>query len=423
MKKNYKWVNSPNHYEFFLSVRIITGNDALEKIPAELEGLNAHRPLILCTPSIKKRNFCDIFINRFPSGMEVGVFETDVPQDSDFNRILELVKSYRDNNCDSIIVIGGGSYLDTAKGVNILVSENSNDLKKYSGSYIFKKRLNPLIAVPTTSGTGSEVTAISVIADKEKNVKHLFLSPMLLPDIAIIDSRMTETLPAGLTALTGMDALSHAVESYYGLAQNPISCRFAWNAVQKIFQYLEEAVNNPTNMEARLELAIASNLAGIAFTNSMVSMVHSLGHVVGALTHIPHANCMAILLPYGLEYNLHKCTPAIGDLLYAVRPNSPIRNDEEAALAFIQEVRHLIDRLSNATNGALARNFSEMKNKEGEVMMKEIQIPEIAIKSQNDGSIIYNPEKLSIPEAQMVLDVAWTGTPLDRSRIKKGHQP
>ncbi len=417
-----KWFQFSSHYEFFSCVKTMIGHDALEQIPNELTIQNASRPMILATPSIVKRNYLELFTKSFPSSIEVGVIETDVPQDSDFKRVIELAKSYRANKCDSLIVVGGGSYLDTAKGVNILVSEKTDDLAKYSGSYPFTKKMNPLIAVPTTSGTGSEVTVISVIADNEKNQKHVFLSPVLLPDVAILDPRMTESLPQSLTASTAMDALTHAIESYYGFGSNPISASLARDAIKKIFNNIEEAVINPSNLDARLELAIASNMAGIAFSNSMVSMIHSFGHAIGAITHIPHGNCMGILLPYGLEYNLHRVSAKIADLHYATCPNSSIKDEQEAALTFISEIRQLNERLHLATNGNYPRKLCEVLDKNGKTLMQKEQIPEIAYAALNDGSIIYNREIVSISEAKEILAAAWDGVPLDRKKIKKGHQ-
>lgn len=412
----------PNHFEFLTHVRSLFGLQALNAVPAELKRLGASRPMVLATPSILKHRLTDLFIRAFPPEMSVGVLESDVPQDSDFKRVMELADSYRAHHCDSIIVVGGGSYLDTAKGVNILVSENSNQLDLFDGSYVFTHPLKPLIAVPTTSGTGSEVTTVSMIENQEKKQKHCFISPALLPNTAVLDPRMTLTLPPALTAATGMDALTHAVESFYSLAANPVSACLAWNAVKLIFSHLETAVRNPSDAEARLQLAVASHIAGLAFSNSMVSMVHTLGHVAGAAAHIGHGTCMAVLLPYGLEYNLHKRSQAIAQLLKAIRPECTYPTETEAALAFIREIRDLNQRLWEATDGRHARCFREVVDKAGRPLFPHSQIPAIAKASQNDGSIVYNPEQLSVAEAAAVLEAAWEGTPLNRSLIKKGHQ-
>ncbi|MCV6603330.1 MAG: iron-containing alcohol dehydrogenase, partial [Cohaesibacter sp.] len=217
--------------------------------------------------------------------------------------------------CDAIVAIGGGSVIDSAKGVNILASEQSDDLSAFSGSGAIKRALKPFFVIPTTAGTGSEVTLVAVIKDNERGIKMSFASPFLLPNAAVLDPRMTLTLPPHITAATGMDALTHAVEAYICMAKNPLSDAFATAAIQKIVAHLVNVVNKPDDIEGRLALAEAATMAGIAFSNSMVGLVHSLGHSVGAECHLPHGLCMSIFLPWVLEYNLDKCADNIGELL------------------------------------------------------------------------------------------------------------
>jgi alcohol dehydrogenase len=147
----------------------------------------------------------------------------DVPPDSSLSTVRNAAAIYRENNCDAIIAIGGGSVIDTSKGVNILVSEGGTDLLKYSGAHNLPKPLKPFFVVPTTSGTGSEVTMVAVISDTDKGVKLPFTSYFLMPNAAILDPRMTQTLPPHITAMTGMDALTHAVEAYTCLGHNPVA--------------------------------------------------------------------------------------------------------------------------------------------------------------------------------------------------------
>jgi len=161
----------------------------------------------------------DTVVEAINDGIDIGAIADDVPQDSSLKIVHHLADVYRDNGCDSIIAVGGGSVMDTAKGVNIVVSENADDLMKFSGVGVLKRALKPLIVIPTTSGTGSEVTLAAVIKDHERHLKMVFASYFLLPDVAVLDSRMTLTLPPHLTASTAMDAMAHAVEAYTGLGQ------------------------------------------------------------------------------------------------------------------------------------------------------------------------------------------------------------
>jgi alcohol dehydrogenase len=278
-------------------VKIIAGHNALEKIPGALSHLNAEKPMIVTDKGVSGAGLFNIVANAIKDGVTIGAIADDVPPDSDLRVVNRLAQEYREKGCDSLIAVGGGSVMDTAKGINIVVSEKADDLMKFSGGHVLKRALKPLIAIPTTAGTGSEVTMVAVIKDHEKHLKMLFVSYFLLPDVSIVDPRMTLTLPPSITAATGMDALSHAVEAYTCLAKNPLSDAHAVAAITLISENLVNVVKNPGDKNRRLAMANAATLAGIAFSNSMVGMVHTLGHSVGSVCGVPHGTAMAILLP------------------------------------------------------------------------------------------------------------------------------
>jgi alcohol dehydrogenase len=180
-------------------------------------------------------------------------------------------------------------------------------------------------------------------------------------------------------------------------------------------------VKNPSDVSGRLALANASLLAGIAFSNSMVGMVHTLGHSVGSLCHVPHGTCMSILLPYGLEYNLHKNGKYIAELLLPLAGSEIYAKTKENRRAekVIAHIRQLNQELHDATDGKHARYFKEIKNREGQMAVPRGKLKEIAEASINDASIFYNPEELDVEDCWMVLEAAWEGRPLDRSLIKR----
>jgi alcohol dehydrogenase len=312
--------------------------------------------------------------------------------------------------------------MDTAKGINIVVSEKADDLMKFSGGNVLKRPLKPLIAIPTTAGTGSEVTLVAVIKDHEKHFKMLFVSYFLLPDVSVVDSRMTLSLPPAITAATGMDALSHAVEAYTCLAKNPLSDAHAIAAINLISENLVKVTKNPDDRNGRLAMASAATLAGIAFSNSMVGMVHTLGHSVGSVCGVPHGMCMAILLPYGLEYNMHKnghftselLLPLAGAEVYA--GVSKERRTEEV----IASIRRMNQDLHGATGGRHPRYFGEVVDRDGRQMVPKEKLPDVAKTALGDGSIFYNPEETDYDDFLMVLEAAWEGKSLDTNRIKKG---
>lgn len=407
----------PKYYEYCCRVKTVAGHEVLEKIPGMLASMHASKPMIITDKGVVAAGLIDIVTNAISGNLTIGSVEDDVPPDSDVKVVNSLAKIYVKNGCDSIIAVGGGSVLDTAKGVNILVSENSDDLMKFTGAGALKRRLKPLVAVPTTAGTGSEVTLAAVIADHDNNKKMLFTSYFLLPDIAVIDSRMTMTLPDFLTALTGMDALTHAVEAYTCLGKNPISDAAAIEAIQLISNNLLSVVRNPDDKAGRLALATAATLAGMAFSNSMVGLVHSLGHSVGAVCHVPHGTCMSIFLPYGLEYNMHKNEEYVSELLYAIAGDKVYAQTpkEQRALKTVEYIRALNQTLHDVTGGRHSRFLGEITGRDGQAMVPRTKLREIAGTAMGDGAIFYNPEDLYMEDMMRVLDAAWEGRPLTRN--------
>ncbi len=412
----------PSYYEFCCRVKTVSGEKALETIPAALASMNAKRPMIISDRGVADAGLIKLVSKAMGSKLKVGAIFDNVPPDSDYKMVNDLAKVYRDKKCDSIIAIGGGSPMDTAKGVNILVSLGGNNLLDYGGAGAVKRKLKPLIAIPTTSGTGSEMTLVAVIADRDRNVKMAFVSYFLLPDIAVLDPRMTKTLPPFLTAPTGMDAMTHACEAYTGLAKNPLSDTTALNAIRLISQNILKAVKNPGDMEARLALANASSLAGISFSNSMVGLVHNLGHATGGVCHVPHGVCMSIFLPYGLEYNLHKTGHLTGELLFALAgPEEYGRTPKnERPFKTIAMIRQLNADLNKLTNGRHAQALKDIVDRNGKQMVPREVLPAIAKTAMGDGSKVYNPEEMSYDDSLMVLEYAWEGKPLDLKKVKKG---
>ena len=390
------------YYEFFCPVKVIAGHAALEHIPFELATLGSKRPLIITDKGVRANNLLAPIEAAFEStDAVIGYIFDDVPPDSSIATVRNAAKAYRDNHCDAIIAVGGGSVIDTSKATNILVTEGGDDLLKFSGAHNLPKPLKPFFVIPTTSGTGSEVTMVAVVADVEKNVKMAFASYYLMPHAAILDPRMTQTLPPHLTAMTAMDALTHAIEAYTCLAANPISDAYATAAIKKVSNSLFTVLDKPTDEFGRLELAQASTMAGIAFSNSMVGLVHSLGHALGAVAHLPHGLCMNLFLPYVLEYNREANGDKLAELLLPwagsdIYAQTPAHLRADKSIATILTMR---DRLYALTK--LPRTLRET----GKVT--EAQLDEVAEKALNDGSIIYNPKEANFKDLRAILDKAW----------------
>jgi alcohol dehydrogenase len=393
----------PSYYEFYNPVKIISGHKALDNLPYELELLGAQRPLIITDPGVVRARLVRHVRRAFAeSDIVVGALYDQVPPDSSLKVVNELAQVYRHKGCDALVAVGGGSVLDTAKGVNIVITEDADDLLQFMGADVLTQPLQPLIAIPTTAGTGSEVTHVAVIADQERDLKMLFTSSHLLPRVAILDSRMTLTLPPYITAATGVDALAHAMEAYTCLQKSPMSDAYVWTAVRLISENLVAVVKRPHDKQGRLALANAACMAGIAFSNSMVGMVHSLSHATGAVCHVPHGVAINIFLPHVLEYNMPEVAEYIGELLL------PLAGAEVYA-------RTAPAQRPQATVAAVRRLRAELHALAGlpctleEAGVTRAQFPAIARAALSDGSITFNAVEMDYQDALHVLEQAYAG--------------
>ncbi|HPH97671.1 MAG TPA: iron-containing alcohol dehydrogenase [Anaerolineaceae bacterium] len=391
----------PDYYEFSFPVKIISGMKAVNQLPGEMMAANARRPLIITDQGVAKAGLAQLVLDAFAeTDLTIGGLYDQVPPESSTLLVNELAQLYRDKKCDCLVAVGGGSVIDTGKGVNILVTHGGNDVRDYRGAEMLKGPLNPMFVIPTTSGTGSEATNSAVIADPEKGVKMLFVSEFLLPRAAILDARLTLTLPPKLTAATALDALAHAMEAYLSIQKNPMSDAYTWQAVKLIGEYLPRVVRQPDDKEGRLALANASTMAGTAFSNSMVGCVHSLGHAAGAVGHIPHGVAIGIFLPIGLAFNSQRRESMVAELLLPLAGPEVYSNTPapKRAARTVKAVRDLMDELHTLTG--LPRTLSEA----GVDREKAEAIAALAI---NDGSAMMNPVELTLDDARKLVEQAF----------------
>lgn len=377
----------PDYYEFQNSTKILSGEFALENIPAELIGLNGKNVLLISDKVLENIGTMQKVIDAINTeDIEIKVVYTDVPSDSSIEVINKIVKIYKENNCNSIVAVGGGSVIDTAKGVRMVLSQEKDDIMELAGCELitYGKHI-PFVVIPTTSGTGSEVTLVAVILDNFKNVKKEFISYFLLPDVSVLDPRMTLTLPKKITASTGMDALCHAIEAYTCLQKNPISDIYAISAIEIIRDNLLETVKNGDNKKLRLAMANGSLMAGAAFSNSMVGLVHAIGHALGGVSHVPHGDAMAILLPHCMRYNLDKMRDNYSKLLLYIAGEEVFVNTpkEKRAEKVIETIEELLKTLN--TEAGLPIKLSQ-------VGVKKEDFEEVVKKALNDGAMIVNPK-------------------------------
>ncbi len=391
------------YYEFYCPVKILAGLKALEHLPAELAERGCSAPMVLTDKGVRQAGLIDHVELAFAeAGLSVDPVFDDIPPDSSTDVVEQIARLFRERDCDSLIAVGGGSVMDTAKAVNILVSEGGEYLRAHVGAHKLTRPLKPLVAIATTAGTGSEVTSVAVIKDTHKQKKDAFQSSHLMPAVAVIDPRMTLTVPPGITAATAMDALTHSVEAFTCLAKNPLSDAYASAAIRKIVTALPLVLADPGHTSARLELAEAATMAGIAFSNSMVGLVHAIGHSLGAVCHLHHGTCMSLLLPYVLEYNFETIRDDLSALLPFLAGDEAANATppEDRAKASIAAIRDLRDKIFDATR--LPRSLSE-SGKVG-----KSQFEQIANLSVDDGALMFNPVEADRSDVLSILENAWS---------------
>ncbi|WP_429181565.1 iron-containing alcohol dehydrogenase [Aeromonas salmonicida] len=390
------------YYDFFCPVKLMAGEQALEQLAGELAGLGARRPLLLTDKGVSGTGLATLLANVLAEGeLPVADIWDEIPADSSTAVVERIAARYRELECDSLVALGGGSVIDTAKAVNILASMGGDRLLDYAGAGCLTRPLQPLAVVPTTAGTGSEVTLVAVIKDEASGRKVPFTSPFLLPQLAVLDPRLTQGLPLNITAATAMDAMTHAIEAFIGNAKNPVSDALALMAIEKIANALPKVLQSPQDKQLRLQLAEGSTLAGMAFSNSMVGLVHALGHSLGARCHLPHGLCMNLFLPTVLDYNRPGIDPELARLLlplvgaerFAATPATA------RAQAAIQALCALRDSLWQAVK--LPRTL-----REAGVTDKGL-LPEIRDLAINDGALLYNRKDADRAQLLDLLERTW----------------
>lgn len=248
---------------------------------------------------------------------------------------------FHENNCQAIVAFGGGSPIDCAKVVAAKVAKPNQPVEKMKGLLKIRTKLPKLIAVPTTAGTGSEATLAAVISNPETHEKYPIMDPALFPDQAVLDPMLTIGLPPHLTATTGMDALTHAIEVYIGKHNNRSTREASRKAIELIFGNIYQAYVNGENREARANLLEASYLAGFAFTRSYVGNVHAVAHTLGGFYGTPHGLANAVILPHVLEYYGRSVTEPLAELAYLVKLGTGSDSSEMKAKRFIERIKEL----------------------------------------------------------------------------------
>ncbi|KAB2654768.1 iron-containing alcohol dehydrogenase [Ochrobactrum sp. WV_118_8] len=289
-------------FTYHIPTQIEFGNGLIAKLPSYVRSLKASRAIVVGDPGVERAGLVEKVSSILKAGGIATVVFTDVESDPATRSVDEGVVLGKDHKADVVVGIGGGSALDTAKAIGLMLT-NKGNIRDYVGIDKVPLAGAPVIAVPTTAGTGSELTIWSVLSDKVQKVKISVGSTLNCAKIALLDPELTLSLPSAITATTGMDALTHALESYVNTATQPISEAMSEQAMVLIAKSLRTAVNDGSNLEARGDMLLASTIAAMAFNNTRLGVVHAFAMPLGAKFGIPHGLVNAIMLPEVMRFN------------------------------------------------------------------------------------------------------------------------
>ena len=379
-------------YGYFMPTVNLMGAGAVKKVGEQVKTLGGTKVLLVTDAFLNKVGMADEIKGYIAdAGAEVIIFDGAEPNPTDTN-VHNGFKVYQDNGCDMIVSLGGGSSHDCAKGVGI-VAGNGGNIRDYEGIDKSSKSMPPLIAVNTTAGTASEMTRFCIITNTSNRVKMAIVDWRCTPTVAINDPLLMMKMPPSLTAATGMDALTHAVEAYVSTIATPVTDSAALMAIKLISENLRTAVANGSNFEARDKMAYAEFLAGMAFNNASLGYVHAMAHQLGGLYNLPHGVCNAILLPHVERFNLIANPDRFVDIAIAMGENVEGFSVRDAA----EKVLTAIEKLS--TDVGIPKGLASLGVKEEDIKL----MSENAMK---DATSFTNPRIATLDDVMQIFQNA-----------------
>ena len=371
-------MNLLNSFSFELPTRIEYGVGATGKLAESVKELESRKVLIVTDKGIEATGLLSAIADQLTTAkLEYDIFSEveSNPKDHNVQAGTEIAKGLQ---ADCLVAVGGGSPIDCAKAIAVLAT-HGGAVRDYEGKDKISGSVLPLVAIPTTAGTGSEVTFSSVITDTGEGFKFTLKHPCIAPRIALLDPQMTITMPTGLTAATGMDALTHAIEGYTARVSEPLADAAALYAVELVAKYLKIAVFEGKDMEARAGMLLGSVLAGIAFSHSDVGSVHCIAEALGGKYDTAHGVCNAVVLPAQMEYNMDYCRERYARIASAM--GISFESTEDGARKAVEAVKKLAVDLNLPSFGSFG--------------VKAADIEELAFKSFVNGSNEDNPRPMS----------------------------
>ena len=375
-------------YKFFMPAISLMGADCLKDAGDQVGELGFKKALIVTDKVLGQigivKKVTDVLDNK---NIEYAIYDETKPNPTvkNVNDGLALLK---EKECDFVVSLGGGSAHDCAKGIALLAT-NGGEIKDYEGVDKSKKPQLPMVGINTTAGTGSEMTLFAIITDEERHIKMALVDKHLTPIIAVNDPMLMLAMPKSLTAATGMDALTHAIEAYVSTSATPITDACAEKAIELISNYLVNAVENGQDVEARDMMAYAEYLAGMAFNNASLGYVHAMAHQLGGFYNLPHGVCNAILLPHVQEYNKATSASRLAKIAKIMGGNIEGLTDEQGADLCIDMIKSLSQTIG-------------IPEGLGVLGVKESDFETLATNALNDACSLTNPRKGNLEEVIVI---------------------
>jgi len=361
----------------FVAPEFVFGWGSIDLAGQYAANFRARKVLLVTDPGVQAAGWAEKVGNSLAGeGIAYTVFEDVTSNPKDFESAAGA-KRYHEEKCDVIVAVGGGSPMDCAKGIAILVA-NGGSVLDYEGVDMVSVPPPPMIFIPTTAGTSADVSQFAIITDTTRKVKIAIVSKAIVPDISLIDPQTTLTKPGSLTAATGMDVLTHAVESYVSNASSPVTDLHALEAVRIVASDLPKVIDDPKNAQSRTRMMLASLLAGLAFSNASLGMVHAMAHALGGSFDLPHGDCNALLLEYVASFNYDASAARYGKILGALGGDGSL-GGREGKIAFAHAVSSLRERVG-------------LRSRLRDMGLKKEDFPHLAEFALHDICLVTNPK-------------------------------
>jgi len=364
------------------------GLDAIDQCGNYASNLGAKNVLLVTDRGVSETGLIEPIVNSLMSyDINFNIFDNVTPNPKDYE-VMEGSELFLRKKCDSVVAVGGGSPIDCAKGIAI-VSSNGGHIRDYEGVDMIPEPIVPMICIPTTSGTSADVSQFAIITNTEEKYKMAIISKMVVPDIALIDPQTLLTMDSSLTAATGMDALTHAIEAYVSKASSDYTDMHALDAVRLIKKNLELCINDLGNIEYRTNMMRASLEAGVAFSNASLGAVHAMAHSLGGLLDLPHGECNAVLLPHVIRHNFINSPDKYMNIAKIFGFSGDILDLESGKKFLIESIFNLNSNIGIKKGiGELGAGINDLK--------------QLSEKSVNDPCMITNPKELDAYEVSKI---------------------